>query len=334
MTRRFAPDSTSSAPLARLVIALDHEVEQRLASFGTLSELTSGLALSYLERIRHPISSLTFESGVVLTTRGYLAHLAVEDDPARFGAGLEVPIIGTLPDFRKGRPPQDLLSRVVKATRRGFEQIRAVPDDVWSGYVLCVTGRLHAGGDDDTLLDSSVVDSLLRFGWVLRRSTCATGSLPAEVVARPLSDGGYARPCRPCRRAHGTGLRLSPAAPASGLLSCDVDALCRSVSGADRMCRHAARSVRNLEPLARTVHVGRGGGRRTAPGTAETAPDGSPGGPCCRARRRRALPFARGAGAGLCLSPAAPASGSAFRPRRRRRALPFARGAGVGPAGL
>jgi hypothetical protein len=157
--------------------ALDHEVEQRLASFGALSELTSGLALSYLERIRHPIPSLTFESGVVLTTRGYLAHMAVEDDPVRFGAGLEVPILGTLPDFRKGRPPQDLLNRVVKATRRGFEQIRAVPDEVWAGYVLCVTGRLHAGGDG-ALLDSSVVDSLLRFGWVLRQVDLRYGLTP------------------------------------------------------------------------------------------------------------------------------------------------------------
>ncbi|MDQ2724387.1 MAG: hypothetical protein M3Y36_02665 [Actinomycetota bacterium] len=152
-----------------LVVALDQEVERRLATFGALSELTSRLALSYLERIRHPIASLTFESGVVLTTRGYLAHMAVEDDSVRFGAGGEVPVIGTLPDFRKGRPPQDLLNRVVKATRRGFEQIRAVPDDVWTGYVLSVTGRIHAGDNEGALLDSSVVDSLLRFGWVLRQ---------------------------------------------------------------------------------------------------------------------------------------------------------------------
>ncbi|MDQ2729301.1 MAG: hypothetical protein M3Y91_15900 [Actinomycetota bacterium] len=160
------------------VEALDHDVERRLASFGALSELTSRLALSYLERIRHPIASLTFESGVVLTTRGYLAHMAVEDDSARFGAGREVPVIGTLPDFRRGRPPQDLLNRVVKATRRGFEQIRAVPDDVWAGYVLCVTGRIHAGGDDGALLDSSVVDSLLRFGWVLRQVDLRYGLTP------------------------------------------------------------------------------------------------------------------------------------------------------------
>lgn len=161
-----------------MVVALDQEVEKRLATFGTLSELTSRLALSYLERIRHPISSLTFDGGVVLTTRGYLAHMVVEDDPLRFGAGPEVPIIGTLPDFRRGRPPQDLLNRVVKATRRGFEQIRAVPDDVWAGYLLCVTGHAHATSPDDALLDSSVVDSLLRVGWVLRQVDLRYGLTP------------------------------------------------------------------------------------------------------------------------------------------------------------
>ncbi|MDQ2724920.1 MAG: hypothetical protein M3Y36_05420 [Actinomycetota bacterium] len=161
-----------------IVVALDREVEKRLASFAALSELTSRLALSYLERIRHAIASLTFESGVVLTTRGYLAHMVVEDDPVRFGADREVPVIGTLPDFRKGRPPQDLLSRVVKATRRGFEQIRAVPDDVWAGYVLCVTGHVHAGVDDAARLESSVVDSLVRFGWVLRQVDLRYGLTP------------------------------------------------------------------------------------------------------------------------------------------------------------
>lgn len=161
-----------------IVIALDQEVEKRLASFGALSELTSRLALSYLERIRHPIASLTFESGVVLTTRGYLAQMAVEDDPARFGADREVPVIGTLPDFRKGRPPQDLLNRVVKATRRGFDQIRAVPDDVWAGYVLCATGHVHADADEVARLDPSVVDSLVRFGWVLRQVDLRYGLTP------------------------------------------------------------------------------------------------------------------------------------------------------------
>jgi hypothetical protein len=161
-----------------MVAALDLEVEKRLATFGTLSDLTSRLALSYLERIRHPISSLTYESGVVLTTRGYLAHMVVEDDPLRFGAGPEVPIIGTLPDFRRGRPPQDLLNRVVKATRRGFEQIRAVPEDVWAGYLLCVTSHAHASGAGDALLDSAVVDSLLRIGWVLRQVDLRYGLTP------------------------------------------------------------------------------------------------------------------------------------------------------------
>ncbi|MDQ6783112.1 MAG: hypothetical protein M3063_06665 [Actinomycetota bacterium] len=167
-----------TADAGSVATALDRTVEDRLASFGALSDLTSQLALSYLERIRHPIKALTFESGVSLTARGYLAHMAVEDDPVRFGAGAEVPIIGTLPDLRKGRPPQDLLNRVIKATRRGFEQIRAVPEGVWAGYVLCVAGHTHAGGDPGDLLDPSVVDSLVRFGWVLRQVDLRYGLIP------------------------------------------------------------------------------------------------------------------------------------------------------------
>lgn len=165
---------------------LDRWVEEKLAGASCLSNLTAGLALSYLERIRHPLAALTLEGGVTITTRGYLAHMAVEEDPTAYGAGIEVTILGNLPDLRKGRPPQDLLNRVVKATRRGFEEIRAVPDDVWQGYLLCVTGHAHATGgpcagtgDVVALLDVSVVEGLVRFGWVLRQVDLRYGQSPS-----------------------------------------------------------------------------------------------------------------------------------------------------------
>jgi hypothetical protein len=150
--------------------ALDAAAERALgADAPQLSELTSELALAYLERIRHPLAALTMEQGVTLVTRGYAAHLAVEAGPAAYGAGREVPVIGTLPDPRRGRPPQDLLLRVVKATRRQFPSIRAVPDGVWEGFVVATSERVQAGHGDERVLDRSVIEGLLRFGWVLRQ---------------------------------------------------------------------------------------------------------------------------------------------------------------------
>lgn len=149
--------------------ALDAAVERSLGRFSGLSELTADLALQYLERIRHPLAALTLEEGVTLVTRGYAAHLAVEADPAAYGAGREVPVLGTLPEPREGRPPRDLLLRVVKATRRPFPGIRAVSDDVWAGFVIAVTERTQAGHEEGRVIDRSVIEGLLRFGWVLRQ---------------------------------------------------------------------------------------------------------------------------------------------------------------------
>lgn len=173
-------------PAGANAAALDAWVEEHLRSFTALSELTSQLALAYLDRIRHPLVSLGLETGVTLTTRGYLAHLGVEADPLAFGASTEIPVIGTLPDLRRGRPPQDLLSRVVKASRRHFDAIRAVPDDVWSGFVLCSIGRTHeamaagTGEDESRAIDRTVVDGLLRFGWVLRQVDLRYGLSPGS----------------------------------------------------------------------------------------------------------------------------------------------------------
>jgi hypothetical protein len=104
----------------------------------------------------------------------------VESDPGAFGAD-EVPVLGTLPALRHGRPPSDLTNRVLRATRRGFEHVRAVDEGTWEGYVACTTWRAHqqapgpeAGGEDEEAaepgyVDPQVIDALVRFGWVLRQ---------------------------------------------------------------------------------------------------------------------------------------------------------------------
>jgi len=159
--------------------ALDEAVQTALPGLVALSPLSSPLAVGYLERVRHALKQLSLETAVFVTTRAYVAHLLVEADPAAFGAA-DVPVLGTLPPLRKGRPPQDLLNRVVKASRRGFEQIRALDDEVWAGFVDCTTWRVHqraagpsdgeeASGEAPGYLDPAVVDGLLRFGWVLRQ---------------------------------------------------------------------------------------------------------------------------------------------------------------------
>lgn len=160
--------------------ALDRAVEDALPGVASLSALSSALAVNYLERLKHPLKEMTLETGVFVTTRAYVAHLAVEAEPGAYGAA-DVPVLGSLPAPRNGRPPQDLLNRVVKASRRGFERIRAVDDDVWAGFVACATWRVHertagvrepTGGAPDAgggYLDPAVVDGLLRFGWVLRQ---------------------------------------------------------------------------------------------------------------------------------------------------------------------
>lgn len=155
----------------------DGEVARRLdasAAFLTgtivsLSRLTAVLALDYIDRLARPIPSLTPRAGVEIVTRSYAAHLSVEQDPGEYGAG-DVPVLGTLPPMRHGRLPQDLLSRVVKASRRSFPPIRAVNEAVWEGFVALLTMRVHdASPDQAELVATDVVDGVARFGWVLRQ---------------------------------------------------------------------------------------------------------------------------------------------------------------------
>lgn len=156
------------APFAR---RLDAAVDERIGSILSLSSLTSPLALDYLDRLARPIPALTAEIGVQIVTRAYIAQLVAERDPGAFGA-TDVPVLGTLPALRRGSPPQDLLNRVVKASRRNFEVIRAVSVPVWEGFVQCQTCRAHdqvPNPGPSGLIAPAVVDGLARFGWVLRQ---------------------------------------------------------------------------------------------------------------------------------------------------------------------
>jgi hypothetical protein len=169
-------------------------VTDSVGDMAALSSLTTSLAVAYIERLTHPIPALTLASGVLVTTRGYAAHRAVEADPAAYGA-TDVPVLATLPPLRRGRPPQDLLSRIVKAGRRGFESVRAVDGDVWDGFVLHSVWRVHdqaeaeaaalaAAEDLDDVepayLDADVVDGLTRFGWLLRQTDLHYGLEPED----------------------------------------------------------------------------------------------------------------------------------------------------------
>jgi hypothetical protein len=148
---------------------LDEAAGRVTSTVVSLSPLTAGLAIDYLERLARPIPSLTPASGVDIVTRAYAAHLAVEQDPRAFGAA-DVPVLGTLPPLKHGRPPQDILSRAVKSSRRNFAAICAVSLPVWDGFAVLLTRRLHEGfADDDDLVSLEVVDGLARFGWVLRQ---------------------------------------------------------------------------------------------------------------------------------------------------------------------
>lgn len=161
---------------------LDRDAAQRMEGIVALSSVTSPLALDYLERLARPIPELTLAAGVLIVTRAYAAHLAVETDAAAYGA-TDVPVLGTLPPLKRGSPPQDLAVRVVKATRRNFELIRAVSAPVWDGLVRCLAGHVHepVTGDDD-LLAVDVVDGLARFGWVLRQVDLHYGLSPEPAA--------------------------------------------------------------------------------------------------------------------------------------------------------
>jgi hypothetical protein len=159
---------------------LEGAVDESMGSLLSLSSLTASLALDYLDRLARPIPALTAEIGVQIVSRAYVAHLVVEKDPALFGA-TDVPALGSLPPLRRGLPPQDLLNRVVKASRRNFELIRAVSGPVWEGFIYSVTRRVHDLVSDpgpDGLLAVAVVDGLARFGWVLRQVDLRYGLEP------------------------------------------------------------------------------------------------------------------------------------------------------------
>ena len=159
---------------------LDTVTDEAMASMGSLSSLTAPLALDYLDRLDGPIPALTGPIGVQVVTRGYVAHLVVEREAAAFGA-TDVPVLGTLPALRRGSPPQDLLTRVVKASRRNFEVIRAVSTPVWNGFVRSLARRAHDLQPDpgpDGLVAVEVVDALARFGWVLRQVDLRYGLEP------------------------------------------------------------------------------------------------------------------------------------------------------------
>jgi hypothetical protein len=181
-------------PAGRQAKALDKAVTSSLGGMAALSSLTTSLAVAYLERVQTPISAMTLASGVFITTRSYVAHRTVEGDPAAYGA-VDVPVLGTLPELRKGRPPQDLLNRVVKATRRNFELVRALdaglvvdaPSGVEDETVPHVGVEAATIADEEELdhvepsyLDLSVVDGLTRFGWILRQVDIHYGLEPDE----------------------------------------------------------------------------------------------------------------------------------------------------------
>jgi hypothetical protein len=154
-------------------------VDAAMAAMSSLSSLTTPLALQYLDRLARPIPTLTPAGGVQIVTRSYAAHMVTERHPEAFGAA-EVPIV-EVPPLRRGRPPQDLLTRVVKATRRKFARIRAIPEPVWDAFVRDLTRRAHDAtpdADPANLLAPAVVDGLARFGWVLRQVDLRYGLEP------------------------------------------------------------------------------------------------------------------------------------------------------------
>lgn len=163
---------------------LDAGVDRVLeGGLSALSPLTSPLAMSYLDRIARPLTALDMGSAVGLTTRGYAAHLVVEERGGEIGIET-VPVLSGLPAMRRGVPPQDLVSRVVKITRRSFDTVRAVTWGTWEGLVVITARRTHAGrrrdaeGELPPALDVAVIDALLRFGWVLRQVDLYYGFAP------------------------------------------------------------------------------------------------------------------------------------------------------------
>lgn len=158
---------------------LDADADAAMGSVASLSSLSAPLALQYMERLGRPIPNLTPEVGAQIVGRAYVAHMAVEADAARYGAA-DIPVLGTLPPLKRGRVPQDLLSRVVKASRRSFEALCALTPEAWDGFVWCLTKRAHDQTRDE-LLPVEVVDGLARFAWILRQVDLHYGLEPDRV---------------------------------------------------------------------------------------------------------------------------------------------------------
>jgi hypothetical protein len=177
---------SSLGPDGSIAKRLDREVDGQMPSVSSLSALTSPMALGYLERLQRPIPTLSLASGVQIVSRSYVAHLVVEADPDSFRAE-GVSTLATFPAMRRGgSPPQDLVTRVVKVTRRNFEEIRAVSTPVWEGYVRCLSKRAHDHEPKDAeVVAVEVVDALARFGWVLRQVDLQYGLHPEPRRSDP-----------------------------------------------------------------------------------------------------------------------------------------------------
>jgi hypothetical protein len=158
---------------------LDDDTDAAMGTISSLSAVTAPLALEYMDRLGRPIPSLTPEVGVQIVGRTYVAHTVVEKDPPRFGAS-DVPVLGTLPPLKKGALPQDLLSRVVKASRRSFPPLCALSPAAWDGFAHCLTKRAHDQAVDHDYVTAEVVDGLARFAWVLRQVDLHYGLQPEE----------------------------------------------------------------------------------------------------------------------------------------------------------
>ncbi len=189
VTVRAAPERVGRADLDRFLKELgadgavardlDSEVDEEMTRVTSLSSLTSPLAVSYMERLSRPVPTLTPEIGVLIVGRTYVAHMVVEADPGRFGAP-DVPVLGTLPPLKKGRPPQDLLSRVVKVSRgRTFAPLCALAPAAWEGLVRCTAKRAHdSAGSGGEHVPVDVVDGVARFAWILRQVDLHYGLSP------------------------------------------------------------------------------------------------------------------------------------------------------------
>lgn len=147
-------------------------VADYLPKMVSLSALTAPLAVDYVQRVARPMTAMPLEAGVRLVAAGYAGHMTVETDPQAFSV-TDIPVLGNLPPpDRKGRVPRDLMTRVVKASRRTFWAVCALSPEEWDGFVLGVSGW------PGPALATALVDGLLRTGWLLRQVDLAYGQEP------------------------------------------------------------------------------------------------------------------------------------------------------------